>query len=300
MDKFILFCIRFVLSLREIAEMVGTVFAKISLYMEQSKKFISPGAWFSMTYPADWNEFEDGEGSFLFYNPNGWTGNFRISAFKGNATYGKDSVKQELRENSSAIPVRIGRMECAYSKEMFEEEGAYYTSHLWITGADEVAFECSFTVKKGEPVAEAEKIIASLETRKDGVKYPAEIIPVRLSEIYQINEAYEWVDTTIKELLKKDFQGAEEDIAKMQQMMEESNISPKKKDAWLAFGIVLCVIFANEVDGMEWRTLVDGNREAPILLNTSTGEWIDPMKLVWSKVKAGGKVNLPEIYSSLF
>lgn len=119
-------------------------------------------------------------------------------------------------------------------------------------------------------------------------------------EIYQINEAYEWVDTTIKESLKKDFQGAEEDIAKMQQMMEESNIGPKKKDAWLAFGIALCVIFANEVDGMEWRTLVDGNREAPILLNTSTGEWIDPMKLVWSKVKAGGKVNLPEIYSSLF
>lgn len=50
---------------------------------------------------------------------------------------------------------------------------------------------------------------------------------------------------------------------------------------------------------MEWRTLVDGNREAPILLNTSTGEWIDPMKLVWSKVKAGGKVNLPEVYRLL-
>ena len=89
-------------------------------------------------------------------------------------------------------------------------------------------------------------------------------------------------------------------MVELQQMMEESNIGPKKKDAWLAFGIALCVIFANEVDGMEWRTLVDGNREAPILLNTSTGEWIDPMKLVWSKVKAGGKVNLPEIYSSLF
>ena len=53
--------------------------------------------------------------------------------------------------------------------------------------------------EEGEPVEqEAEKIIASLETRKDGVKYPAEIIPVRLSEIYQINEAYEWVDTTIR------------------------------------------------------------------------------------------------------
>ena len=87
MDKFILFCIRFVLSLREIAEMVWTVFAKISLYMEQSKKFISPGAWFSMTYPADWNEFEDGEGSFLFYNPNEWTGNFRISDTKKSIEY---------------------------------------------------------------------------------------------------------------------------------------------------------------------------------------------------------------------
>ena len=45
----------------------------------QGKKFISPGAWFSMNYPSDWNEFEDGEGSFLFYNPDVWSGNFRIS-----------------------------------------------------------------------------------------------------------------------------------------------------------------------------------------------------------------------------
>lgn len=103
-----------------------------------------------------------------------------------------------------------------------------------------------------------------------------------------------------KGAVEERFQGAEEDVVKMQQIMEESDISPKKKDTWLALGIVLCVIFANEVDGMEWRTLVDGNREAPILQNMSTGEWIDPMKLVWSKVKAGGKVNLPEIYSSLF
>lgn len=253
-----------------------------------------------MTYPADWNEFEDGEGSFLFYNPNEWTGNFRISAYKGNATYGKDSVRQELKENSSAAPVRIGGLECAYSKEMFEEEGAYYTSHLWMAGVDDIAFECSFTVKKGDPVAEAEAVIASLEVRKEGAKYPAEIIPVRLSEVYQINEAYEWVDSLVKEQLKKDFQGAEEDVAKMQQALEAGNISPQKKDAWLAFGIVLCVIFANEVDGMEWRTLVDGNREAPVLLNTATGEWTDPMKLVWSKVKAGEKVDLPETYASLF
>lgn len=37
--------------------------------MEQVKKFISPGAWFSMNYPAVWNEFEDTEESFLFTIP---------------------------------------------------------------------------------------------------------------------------------------------------------------------------------------------------------------------------------------
>ena len=267
--------------------------------MEQGKKFISPGAWFSMVYPADWNEFEDGEGSFLFYNPNEWTGNFRISAYKGSTAYGKEAVRQELKENASAAPVKVGHLDCAYSKEMFEEEGAYYTSHLWIAGIGDVAFECSFTVRKGEPVAEAESVIASLEVRTANRKYPAEIIPVRLSEIYQINEAYEWVSATVKEQLKKDFQGQEEDIANMQQMMDSGSISAKKKEAWLALGITFCVILANEIDGLEWRTLVDGNREAPVLVNTANDMMIDPMKLVWSKVKAGEPCDLAEIYKNL-
>ena len=144
----------------------------------QGKKFISPGAWFSMNYPSDWNEFEDGEGSFLFYNPDVWTGNFRISAFKGNATYGRDAVRQELKENESASLVKVGALESAYSKEMFQEEGKYYTSHLWITGIGNIAFECSFTVPKGGSVKEAEEVIATLEIRKEGKKYPAELIPV--------------------------------------------------------------------------------------------------------------------------
>lgn len=265
--------------------------------MESFKKYISPGAWFSMEYPAVWSEFEDSEDSFLFYNPDEWTGNFRISAYRGNtADYGRESVRQELKENASATLVRVGALDCAYSKEMFEEGGEYYTSHIWITGVDDVVFECSFTVRKGESVAEAERVIASLQVRKPGVKYPAELIPVRLSEIYQIDEAYEWVEKTVKDLLKKDFQGVEEDVESMQQVVDRGVIGPKKKDQWLALGITLCVIMANEVDGLEWRTLIDGNREAPVLLNTATGQWIDPMKLAWSKVKAGEKVNLAEAY----
>lgn len=109
-----------------------------------------------MEYPAVWSEFEDSEGSFLFYNPDEWTGNFRISAYRSNtADYGRESVRQELKENASATLVRVGALDCAYSKEMFEEGGEYYTSHIWITGVDDVVFECSFTVRKGESVAEA-------------------------------------------------------------------------------------------------------------------------------------------------
>lgn len=252
-----------------------------------------------MIYPADWNEFEDGEGSFLFYNPTEWTGNFRISAYKGDATYGSEVIRQELKENASATAVKIGSLECAYSKEMFQEDGVYYTTHLWITGMGDMAFECSFTVGKGASVAEAEAVIASLEVRKEGVKYPAEVIPVRLSEIYQINEAYEWVAATVKEKLKKDFQGMEEDLSSMQQIIDGGSIAPKKKEAWLSLGIVLCVILANEVDGLEWMTLIDGNREAPVLQNTATGECIDPMKLVWSKVRAGEACSLAETYKDL-
>ena len=264
--------------------------------MEKGKKFISPGAWFSMVYPEAWSEFEGGEGAFLFYNPGEWTGNFRISAYKGAPGYGQESVRQELEENPSARLVEVGKMTCAYSRETFEEDNACYTSHIWITGIGNVAFECSFTVPQGAPVAEAEDIISSLEVRVEGKKYPPEIIPVRLSEIYQINEAYEWVETRVKDLLKKDFQGAEADVLSMQQVVDLGGISRKKREAWMAFGIVLCVILANEADGMEWRTLMDGNREAPVLLHVPTGRWIDPMKLVWSKVKAGETISLAETY----
>lgn len=267
--------------------------------MAKGKKFISPQAWFSMFYPESWNEFEGGEDAFLFYNPSEWTGNFRISAYKGALGYGEECVRQELQDNPAATLVNVGNLECAYSKETFEEENVYYTSHIWITGIGNMAFECSFTVPQGAPATEAEDIIVSLEVRMDDLKYPPEIIPIRLSEIYQINESYEWVESTVKEMLKKDFQGTEADVLSMQKVIEQGNLNRKKRDAWLSLGIVLCVILSNEVDGMEWHTLIDGNREAPVLLHLPTGNWVDPMKLVWSKVRSGEVFDLPRIYQEL-
>lgn len=269
------------------------------------KKFISPGAWFSMIYPSEWNEYEDMEGSFLFYNPNNWTGNFRISAFKKEPSlpdafrYGKESVKNELANNSAARSIKIGNLECAYSKEMFEEEGNYFVSHIWITGIDNIAFECSFTVPRGGDTQEAEKVISSLEVRNENTKYPPEIIPVRVSEIVSIDESYDWTVSTVKKQLKKDFRGVEEDLPNLQAIIDSGMFTRKQKNAWIALGITLCIIIANEVEGIEWMTLIDGNREAPVLKYKDSDTIIDPMRLVWSKIKSGELCNVIDEYKNV-
>ena len=114
-----------------------------------------------------------------------------------------------------------------------------------------------------------------------------------VAEYYGITESEE------KEQLKKDFQGQEEDIANMQQVIDSGSIGAKKKEVWLSLGITLCVILANEVDGLEWRTLIDGNREAPVLTSVAGDTVIDPMKLVWSIVIAGEPCKLAEVYRNL-
>lgn len=266
--------------------------------MKATKKFISPGAWFSMQYPADWNEFEGEQDAFLFYNPEEWTGNFRISAYRGNTTnYGMQAVRQELNEHPEAQAVTIGHHPCSYLHEDITEQGESYANHFWTVGVNDIVFECSFTTRPDLSATEAESVIASLEVRRPDAKYPAEIIPIRISEIYQIDEAYNWVETTAKELYKTDFQGSEEDIASLQKLAD--TLTPKKRDAWIAIGIVLCVIYENETNSMEWRTLIDGNREAPVLVNIETGQYIDPMKLTWSRIKAGKTCQLADIYNEI-
>ena len=88
--------------------------------MEKDKRYISPGGWFSLSYPAAWSEFEDGEDSFLFYTPDVWTGNFRISAYRGEGAYADDCLFRELKENPQAQKVQVGTLPCAYSTEYFE------------------------------------------------------------------------------------------------------------------------------------------------------------------------------------
>ena len=246
-------------------------------------KYISPGGWFSLEYPVSWSEFEDTEESFLFYNPDKWSGNFRISAYRDAAKdYGCQCIAYELKNNPTSTSVKLGEWDCAYSAETFQEESAWYTTHIWVTGKDDLSFECSFTVPKGGERTQAEEIIRTLKVRRGDE--PKEIIPIRVLEIGEVNAAFEWVSTTVKKTLTKDFTSQEADIEKLQKLMDGGKIQANQRTAWESIGIAFGTILENEMDGMTWVTIVDGKKEYPALQFDKL--LIDPASLVWNKIKA--------------
>lgn len=263
-------------------------------------KYISPGSWFSLEYPTGWNEFEDTEDSFLFYNPEKWSGNFRISAFKGEGKlYAKECIDYEFKTNRGAKPVRIGEWDCAYSTENFQENGIWYTSHLWVTGKGDISVECSFTVAKGESQKVAENIISTLQVRNEGDKLWKEIIPVRVLEINAINEAFDWAVTTIKKQLTKDFTSSEADIASIQKVMDSGKFNNNQRQAWESFGVAFGAILVNEMDGMDWVTVIDGNKETPALRFANTDVIVYPFQLVWNRVKNGKSCSLKSEFDKI-
>lgn len=263
-------------------------------------KYISPGGWFSLEYPATWSEFEDSEGTFLFYNPNKWCGNFRISAFKDVAKdYGRQCIAYELKENPTSVSVKVGEWECAYSTETFQEEGAWYTTHIWITGKGEFSFECSFTVAKGGERTPAEEIIRSLKVRTINDFRKQEIIPIRVLEIGEINEAFDWVSTTIKKNLSKDFTSQESDIERIQKLIDGGKLSTDQRHVWEKIGLAFGTILENEMDGMAWVTVIEGRKEYPALHFRNSSLLINPAEMIWEKAKMKSSIHLKDDFDSI-
>lgn len=257
------------------------------------KKYISPGSWFSLEYPDNWCEFEDSEDCFLFYNPDKWTGNFRISAYRGNSSaYANECLEDELHQVRGAKKVKVGSWDCAYSSESFQENGVWYTTHIWVTGRGEISVECSFTVAKGESPKAGEAIVASLKVHNVSDKPVKEVIPVRILEINQINENYDWAVSTVKKQLTKDFTGTSADLENLQKVIDSGRFNPKQRQAWESFGTAFGVILVNEMDGMEWVTVIDGQKESPALRFRDSKVMVNPISLIWDKAKSGQPCDL--------
>ncbi|MGL5957281.1 MAG: DUF3805 domain-containing protein [Phocaeicola sp.] len=256
-------------------------------------KYIAPGGWFSLEYPEGWHEFEDSEESFLFYNPNHWAGNFRISAFRGEQkSYGKECIAYELKQNKKATLVKVGKWDAAYALQTFVEEGTAYSSHFWVVGCDDLSIECSFTVAKDEPFAVAKQMIESIELRHPSSKTAREIIPIRVIEIGEINLAFDWASTTLKKLLAKDFTSSEQDLDRIQQVMQSGTFKPQQRETWERFGILFGTILINEMEGMQWVTAIDGKMEYPALRFMESDLIIAPSQWVWNQMKSGAPCNL--------
>lgn len=265
------------------------------------RKYISPGSWFAFEYPDSWREFEDTEDSFLFYNPDKWTGNFRISAYQGeNSDYAKESMEYELAHVRGAHRMRAGGLDCVRSTENFQENGFWYTSYLWVTGKDDVCVECSFVVPKGESPKVAEAIVASLQIRGSRDRFwDKEVIPVRVMEISVINEGYDWAVSTVKKQLTKDFTACKADVGSIQKVVDSGRLNSGQRQAWESLGIAFGTILVNEMDGMDWVTVIDGRKEYPALRFNGSDLMVYPVELIWKKVRNGEPCSLEAEYARI-
>lgn len=277
------------------------------------KKYISAGSWFSFEYPDKWSEFEDEEGSFLFYDPDSWGGNFRISASMDSSTsFARDTMRDELSEYADAKLVNIGGMEYVYSKESFQEGKIWYTSHFWVTGHKNIVVYCTFTVNKGESVDDAIQMLQTLKLYNPMRPQCREVIPIRLSEIATINAAYESIQKEVKNELKKDFSSVDTStsIAHLQKMIDEGKLKNNSRNTERLAYVLGCFLL-DETEGMEWVSVIDGKNEYPALyfkgncehrlsslsLEEVQNRIINPVKMLMEGMAKGYK--FAELYKNL-
>lgn len=263
------------------------------------KKYISPGSWFSFEYPDAWHEFEDEAGSFLFYNPDAWTGNFRISAAMDKSPdFARNVLRDELAQYSDAEIVTIGSHEFVYSRETFQENDTWYTSHFWVTGYKQMAIYATFTCAKGAPADEARQTLASLYLMNPAKPQCHEVIPVRLAEVALINSAYEQTQREVKQALKKDFSAVDTatGIANMQRLVDEGKIKPTPANTE-RLALVLGCFLTDEMDGVEWVSVIDGHSEYPAL--SIGGKIVNPAERLAAYVARLGKCDLKEVYEGM-
>ena len=126
-----------------------------------------------------------------------------------------------------------------------------------------------------------------------------EIIPIRVLEIGEVNAAYEWASNTVKKTLTKDFTAQESDIVRIQQVMDGGKIQLNQRTAWESLGYAFGFILVNEMDGLDWVTVVQGKKEYPALQFKGSDLLIDPAGLVWNAIKSHQKVDLKAEYARI-
>lgn len=232
------------------------------------KKFISPGSWFAFTYPEEWFEFSEDPDCFLFYNPEKWNGNFRISAYRDASSAFGDTMMHQTLKIRGAKQTKVGRWETIYCAESFTEQLVEYVTHRWTIGCGQTCVECSFTEEsRGEALGIANALIASLEILQPRDTFHNQYIPVRVSEVELIESCYATVEEFGMKLFKERFRDFDYNVRLLQKIALRPEFSKQLgTDAGAVMGVVLCAILTESVEGLEWNTFVNGKVEAPVLM----------------------------------
>lgn len=236
------------------------------------KKFISPDSWFAFVYPEEWFEFSEEADCFLFYNPEKWDGNFRISAYRdASSAFGDNMMHQALKVRGAKL-AKVGRWETVYCAESFTEQLVEYVTHRWTIGCGQTCVECSFTEEgRGESLGIANAIIASLEILQPRDSFHNEYIPVRVSEVELIESCYATVEELGMKLFKERFRDFDYNVRLLQKIALRPELTKQLgADAGAVMGVVLCTILTESIEGLEWNTFVNGKVEAPVLMYGDT------------------------------
>ena len=134
------------------------------------KKFTSQNGWFSMTIPADWEEFDDDDGTYTFFNSKVWTGNFRVTPFrwtKADDQYQDKASKyitSELTANKEASKIILGNYNCIHYKKSLTENNEEIVVYYWMTGEKNKLVLCSFAIdKKQEDTSQNESELQKVQ-----------------------------------------------------------------------------------------------------------------------------------------
>ena len=235
------------------------------------KKFISPGSWFAFTYPEEWFEFSEESDCFLFYNPEKWDGNFRISAYRdASSSFGDTMMRQALKVSNARLS-KVGRWETVYSTESFTEQLVEYVTHSWTIGCGQTCVECSFTAPIEGHLGVVNAIIASLEILQPRDTFYNQYIPVRVSEVDLIESCYATIEELGMKLFKERFRDFDYNVRLLQKIALRPELSKQLgADAGAVMGVVLCTLLSESIEGLEWNTFVNGKVEAPVLMYGTT------------------------------
>ena len=235
------------------------------------KKFISPGSWFAFTYPAEWFEFSEEADCFLFYNPEQWDGNFRISAYRdASPSFGDTMMRQALKVLGARL-AKVGRWETIYSTEQVTEQLVEYVTHRWTIGCGQTCVECSFTAPSDAHLGIANVLIASLEIMQPRETFHNQYIPVRVSEVDLIESCYATIEDLGMKLFKERFRDMDYNVRLLQKIAQRPELTKQLgSDAGAVMGITLCALLTESIEGLEWNTYVNGRVEAPVLMYGTT------------------------------